>query len=245
MDILKRKSKKRKAGTKPTVEQEIRKIDLKTKKLAHKFLVEEAKVNPAVKLQLIEREFGIKIPERDPLKEAKERIHETIIDEAVYTIEHNPKLVEKLSQGLIKNYAADLGIQTSDAQGTPFEKTLKMMEQYHKIQEGLGFGDNKSVWDTFKNPQVIVELLGLASQVVSMIRSDQKPSELIYVVKVDGKDIEMNEDEYTAYKQAGTVAISSKDSHNEGALAEAAPKEIKSHNDQPGDGIQVLVCYTH
>jgi len=244
MNIFYWKSKKRKLRTKPTVEQEMKKIDLKLKKMAHKALVESAIENPEVKQLLIEREFGIKIPERDPLKEAKEKIHEVIMDKAADKIEHNPELVENLSQGLIKKYAEDLGIQSKDAPNTPFERAVQTIEQYHQIKEGLGFKDTNSIWDTIKKPQVVIGFLGLVTQLVSMMQSHPKPSEIIYVVTVDGKDTEMTEEEYNAYKQRETMATSSKDAHNAGALAEAAPKEIQSHNDQPGDGIQVLVCAT-
>jgi len=239
------KSKKRKPGTKPTVDQEFKKMDLKLRRIAQKEFISLAIENPEVRLQLIEREFGIKIPERDPLKEVKEKIHKVITDRAADRIENNPKLVENLSQGLIKKYAADLGIQTNDAPGTPFERDLLLIEQYHKIKEGLGFKDSNSIWGTIKNPQVVIGFLGLIGQLASMMRSDPKPSERIYVVNVDGKDIEMNEEEHTAYKQTGALAkkTSSKTPHTDGALSEAAPKEIHSYNDQPGDGIQVIVCH--
>lgn len=244
MNIFKRKSKKRSARAKPTVEQEFKKMDLKIRKIAHKQLVDLAMVNPEVKRQLIEREFGIKIPEWDPSKEAIEKIHKVITDKAANTIESNPKLVDNLSQGLIKKYALDLGIRTNDAPGTPFERTIQQIGQYQKIKEALGFKDTNSVWDTIKNPQVVLEFFGLAAQVISMIRSDAKPSELIYVVTVDGKDTEMTEEEYNAYKQRGTMATSSKASHTAGVLTEEAPKAIQRDDDKPGYGIQPIVFPT-
>ena len=244
MNIFKRKSKKRSARAKPTVEQEFKKMDLKIRKIAHKQLVDLAMVNPEVKRQLIEREFGIKIPEWDPLKEEKEKIHKVIMDKAADKIESNPKLVDNLSHGLIQKYALELGIQSSDSPKTPFERELQQIEQYREIKERLGFKDNNSIWDSFKNPQVIMGLLGLAAQVTSMIRSDPKPSELIYVVTVDGKDTEMTEEEYNAYKQRGTMATSSKASHTAGVLTEEAPKAIQSDDDKPGYGIQPIVFPT-
>lgn len=246
MNIFYWKSKKRKLRTKPTVEQEMKKYDLKLKKMAHKALVESAIENPEVKQLLIEREFGIKIPERDPLKEAKEKIHEVIMDKAADKIEHNPELVENLSQGLIKKYAEDLGIQSKDAPNTPFERALQTIEQYHQIKEGLGFKDTNSIWDTIKKPQVIVGFLGLAAQITSMIKSGTKPSDPIYVVTVDGKDKEMTKDEYTAYKQKGMMAklTSAKAPHTDGALSDAAPKNIQTDDDQSQYAIQPLVYPT-
>ena len=110
------------------------------------------------------------------------------------------------------------------------------------MKEGLGIKDTHSLWDTLNNPQVTVVVLGLMGQLASMMRPDPKPSKIIYVAEVDGKDTEMTEEEFREFKlkrampkitsENGTLAAAT--------LSGAAQKATSGDGYQPGDDIQCV-----
>jgi len=181
-------------------QKEKQKQQRKFRKMAYKDLIRLAEEHPQIKYKLIEKEFGITLPEYDPVKESEQKLEKLIVDKAIDTIKDDRDLQEQLALRYLHNKAGDLGIEI-DSPEVQLEKQKEQFRQTKEIMEMLGIKTNPSILDALKNPMVIAEIIKLAGQFVASRQASPAPeSNRTYAVEVDGKLIELTAEEHTAYK---------------------------------------------
>ena len=194
-------------------------VDERNKKWAHKQLIEKAKQDPILEARYINSLLGRQVlPETaaDPAEEIKRGIDKIIQDATLTALKNDPKLADEMAR---KNLVKITGMKSSSGDGgQEMEFTQEGMDIFTQIEvvERLQekFGGNKGGFlSSLATPENLGKIIDLVGQFAGgknmgsmmgnpMLTAGQPPSlpaPRVYVVFIDGKHVEMDEEQYRAY----------------------------------------------
>ena len=100
------------------------------KRFASEALIDMCRDDPDLKRAVITKEFGLKLPERDPVKDLREDLLHQVNEIAKKQLDTNPKKAEAVAAGWIRQQISDLGFGEVDRNSQqPNDVLTHLLEQ--------------------------------------------------------------------------------------------------------------------
>lgn len=194
-------------------ERERRKAEARKTKFEVDSFIELAKANPEIKQQLVLKTYGLEIVAPDPIKEQEAEIKKAITKEALDEIKKDPELRSRLAKQTAENIVGSIGrveYEDDEPHDGHLGNTIQTLRQVRELKEELGVEESDNhkggFFDTFKDPEVMREILKLIVPLVSpkgaMPPSNGEPK---VAVRIDGNDMLIPESQYHAMLQQGRI----------------------------------------
>ncbi len=147
----------------PTVEELIRKEDLKFKRLATKLATELVKKDEDVGRQMASKVFGFEIPDQE--ETSRSRLLSVLEEKAIHKLDEDPALADRVTDAYIRKTIGDLGlvVEGGELRKKPsFQDEIRLAREVKELKEAMGIKDH-GILDVFMNPGVIIAFLVLLS----------------------------------------------------------------------------------
>jgi len=206
----KKKTMVRRPYRKPSEDEIDRKEARKEKQEARDKFLTLTKDNPELEREWVSKMMGIEIKPPDPSEIKKKEIHTKLVEEAFKQITNDPELRKQYAEQVLGEIVGEV---PSKFEGRDYGGDggygygpLEALDIADQIKERLGGGNSGGFSSLLKDPDVAAAFFGFLQSLMG--RGDNQPQPLpqrTYVVRVNGRDKEVPEEQYKQLIQSNQL----------------------------------------